>query len=273
MTARAPIIRAAIAFLFAVGAARGAAGQTPAPTATAAPGARVEASQPRDDGRRTLKRFVPNLLRGTVGVFNMDNVKPLLAGGAATGVGMLFEDDLADWIADPDHDFGTSLEDGAAPAVVGAGVAVLFLTGRAVGAPRYRALTYDWMHASLITAGYTTLLKETVHRVRPNGEDNLSFPSGHASNAFALAAVAERHYGWKAGLPAYALASAVAVSRMQRNKHYLSDVMAGATLGYIVGRTVVRVNGQPLPAPGRAHLSLAPYISRRARGVVASVEF
>ena len=273
MTARAPIVRAALALLFASGAARGVAGQAPVPAASAVPGARAEASQPRDDGRRTLKRFVPNLLRGTVGVFNMDNVKPLIVGGAATGVGALFDDDVAGWIADPGHQFGTSLEDGAAPAVVGAGVAILFATGRAVDAPRYRALTYDWMHAILITAGYTTLLKEAVHRERPNGEDNLSFPSGHASNAFALAAVAERHYGWKAGLPAYALASAVAVSRMQRNKHYLSDVMAGATLGYIVGRTVVRVNGQPLPAPGKAHLSLAPYVSRRARGVAASVEF
>jgi len=45
-------------------------------------------------------------------------------------------------------------------------------------------MTYDWMHAFLINAGYTTLLKEVIHRERPNGEDNLAFPSGHASNAF-----------------------------------------------------------------------------------------
>ena len=178
---------------------------------------------------------------------------------------------MADWIADPEHGFGTSLEDGAAPAVVGAAVAVLFATGRAVEAPRYRAMTYDWMHAFLINAGYTTLLKEVVHRERPNGEDNLSFPSGHASNAFALAAVAERHYGWKAGVPAYTLASLVAVSRLQRNKHYLSDVMAGATLGYIVGRTVVRVNGQPLDPPRGARLSLSPVLSRRTRALLATV--
>ena len=42
--------------------------------------------------------------------------------------------------------------------------------------------------------------------------------------------------------------SLVGVSRLQRNKHYLSDVLAGATLGYIVERTVVRVNGQPIEA-------------------------
>jgi membrane-associated phospholipid phosphatase len=220
-----------------------------------------------------VKRFVTNLLRGTIGVFDTDSIKPLLAGGLATGVGAIFDDDVADWIADPEHSFGTSLEDGAAPVIVGAAVAVLFATGRAVDAPRYRAMTYDWMQAVLITAGYTTLLKEVVHRERPNGEDNLSFPSGHASNAFALAVVAERHYGWKAGLPAYTLASAVAVSRLQRNKHYLSDVMAGATLGYIVGRTVARVNSLAVDKPRVARFHLSPVVGRRARALVATVEF
>jgi membrane-associated phospholipid phosphatase len=220
-----------------------------------------------------MKGLAPNLLRGTVGVFATDNIKPLLAGGAATGVGAIFDGEVADWIMDPDHDFGASLEDGAAPTVMGAGVAALFVSGRFVETSRYRAVTYDWLQAFLINAGYTTLLKEVVHRTRPNGEDDQSFPSGHASNAFALAAVAERHYGWKAGVPAYAVAGAVGVSRLQRNKHYLSDVIAGATLGYIVGRTVVRVNGQPLAVPGKANLSWSPVLSRRTRGVLARVEF
>ena len=244
-----------------------------APAAHAGQGPVPSASPARDDGRRTMGRFFPNLFRGTIGVFSTDNIKPLLIGGGATGIGALFDDEVADWIADPEHGFGTTLEDGAAPAVVGAAVAVLFATGRAADGPRYRAMTYDLMHAFLINAGYTTLLKEVVRRERPNGEDQLSFPSGHASNAFTLAAVAERHYGWKVGLPAYALAGAVAVSRLQRNKHYLSDVMAGATLGYIVGRTVVRVNGRALDAPPGAHLSVSPVISRRTRAVVARVEF
>jgi len=247
-----------------------AAGSTPAP----APALASDTAPPRQDGRRTIGRFVPNLFRGTIGIVSTDNVKPLLIGGAATGIGAIFDDDVADWIADPDHGFGTSLEAGAAPAAVGAAVAVLFATGRAADGPRYRATTYDWMHAFLINAGYTALLKEVIHRERPNGEDNLSFPSGHASNAFTLAAVAERHYGWKAGLPAYTLASLVAVSRLHRNKHYLSDVMAGATLGYIVGRTVVRVNGKPLDPPrGGAHLSLSPVVGRRTRGIAATVTF
>jgi membrane-associated phospholipid phosphatase len=266
MLRRSLLAGLAIAWLGAAPAAF--AGQDPIPAAQP-----EAATGVRDDGRRTMGRFVSNLFRGTIGVFSPDNLKPLVAGGAATAVGALFDDEVADWIADPEHAFGTSLEDGAAPAAVGAAVLVLFASGRVVDGARYRAMSYDLMHAFLINAGYTTLMKEVVHRERPNGDDNLSFPSGHASNAFALAAVAERHYGWKAGLPAYAIASAVAVSRLQRNKHYLSDVMAGATLGYIVGRTVVRVNGQPLAPPRSPQLSLSPVITKRTRGVVVRVEF
>jgi len=269
---RAVVIGAAIGVLGTVSTALASPAQDPVTGGRQAPSAQ-ETPSARNDGRRTVRRFLPNLLRGTVGVFSTDTIKPLLVGGAVTGIGALYDDDVADWIADPEHGFGNSLESGAAPAVVGGAIAVLFATGRTVNAPRYRAVTYDWLHAFLINVGYATMLKAVVHRERPNGEDHLSFPSGHASNAFALAAVAERHYGWKAGLPAYTLAGLVAVSRLQRNKHYLSDVMAGATLGYLVGRTVVRVNGQPLQAPPGPQFSLTPVITRRSRALVAGITF
>jgi hypothetical protein len=241
---------------------------------------RAEPSEPaakapvaHDDGRRTLRRFPANLLRGMGGVFNGDNLGTLLAGGTFTAGASFFDDDVADYIADPEHGFGKSLEDGAAPEVLGLVVAGVFTTGRFVEAPRFRAMSYDLLDAFLVNGAYTSVLKVAVGRERPNGEDEKSFPSGHASNAFALAAVAERHYGWKAGVPAYALASAVAVSRLQRNKHYLSDVLAGATLGYIVGRTVVRVNGRPLDGPKGPQVSLAPVVGRRTRALQVAVTF
>jgi membrane-associated phospholipid phosphatase len=134
-------------------------------------------------------------------------------------------------------------------------------------------MSYDLLDAFLVNGAYTSVLKVAVGRERPNGQDEKSFPSGHTSNAFALAAVVERHYGWKAGLPAYAVASAVAVSRLQRNKHYVSDVLAGATLGYIVGRTVARVNGQPLEGPKGPQVTLTPVVGRRTRALVVAVTF
>jgi membrane-associated phospholipid phosphatase len=234
---------------------------------------KADAPATRKDGRRTLRRFPANFLRGAVNLFSADNVKPLLIGGAATGIGALFDDEVADAIADPEHNFGQAFEGGAHPAVFGAAVTVLFAVGRTVEAPRFRDVTYDWMEAYFLNAGLTNVLKLAVGRERPNGEDNKSFPSGHASTAFTLAAVAERHFGWKVGVPAYMIAGAIAVSRLQRNKHYLSDVMAGATLGYIVGRTVVRANSKPLEAPRGPQFSLTPMITRHGRALVAGITF
>ena len=134
-------------------------------------------------------------------------------------------------------------------------------------------MTYDMLDAAVVNLGYTELLKLAVGRERPNGQDEKSFPSGHTSK-LALAAVAERHYGWKLGIPAYLVAGLVGASRIQQDKHYLSDVVAGAALGYVVGRTVVRVNRRPLEGTARgASLDVAPILGRRARGVRVALRF
>jgi hypothetical protein len=50
--------------------------------------------------------------------------------------------------------------------------------------------------------------------------------------------VLQQHFGWKAGIPAYAFAGFVGASRMASSKHYLTDVLVGAGVGIAVGRTV-----------------------------------
>lgn len=57
-----------------------------------------------------------------------------------------------------------------------------------------------------------------------------AFPSGHTSSAFAAAGVGVKHYGWKWGALAEAAALYVGLSRLQENKHYVSDVIGGAVL-------------------------------------------
>ena len=76
----------------------------------------------------------------------------------------------------------------------------------------------------------TYILKPVVDRTRPNG-GHMSFPSGHATSAFAGAAFLQRRYGWAFGVPAYGLASYVAYSRVHAKEHYTSDVVAGAAIG------------------------------------------
>jgi len=89
--------------------------------------------------------------------------------------------------------------------------------------------------ALLSNAFATYLLKFGVGRERPNN-GALSFPSGHTSHSFTIAAVTNELYGGKAGTVAYLMATLSAVSRIHDKKHYVSDVVFGAGLGTVIGR-------------------------------------
>ena len=220
-----------------------------------------------------MGRLPANLGRGLIGVWNADNLAPLLAGGVATTAASFFDKDTQ---AAAVNQLGWSdtFETAGGPLYSTVFVAGMFTAGRFVDSPRFRAMTYDMLDAAVVNFTYTEILKVAVGRERPNGQDEKSFPSGHTSNAFALASVAQLHYGWKIGVPAYALAGLMGVSRIHQDKHWLSDVVAGATLGYIAGRTVVRVNNRGTGgAHARATLTVVPVVSRRTRGLQMMATF
>lgn len=218
-----------------------------------------------EDGRRTMAAFPRNLGRGIAGVFSKDNLAPFVLGAAGTGVGWRFDQTARTALAGRAEEFG---ETGAT--VGGLRVMLpltlsLFTAGRFAHDGAFRAFSYDATQAVLVNGLYTEVLKKAASRTRPDGSNRLSFPSGHTSSAFALATVAERHYGWKVGVPSYLAASAIGFSRIERSKHHLSDVLAGATIGFITGRTVVRTNGGPV---GRHRsFSLAPMTDAQGTGV------
>ena len=84
---------------------------------------------------------------------------------------------------------------------------------------------------SLVTTG----LKEVVSEERPDESDHKSFPSGHTSVSFAAAATLHKRYGWEVGLPAHVVAAFVGVARVQSDKHFAHDVIAGAAIGEAAG--------------------------------------
>ena len=92
----------------------------------------------------------------------------------------------------------------------------------------------------LTTAALTELIKLSVYRQRPIGYGKNSFPSGHTSGSFALAVSINHLYGKTAGGLAYGMAVFVAGSRINDQKHYLSDVVTGALVGVLVGRSFIR---------------------------------
>ena len=103
--------------------------------------------------------------------------------------------------------------------------------------PRSPGTGAELIQAQLLAQTLVVGVKQVTRRSRPSGT-GFSFPSGHATSAFASATVLQRRFGWKVGTPAYAVAAYVAASRVQNRKHYLSDVAFGAALGVIAGRTV-----------------------------------
>jgi hypothetical protein len=221
----------------------------PAPPLIPGPGARV---QP-DDKRRTLRSYGHNLAYNFLAVLQRDNHGPLLITAALTGASLGLDDTCEQYFTDhPHEDFGkigASL--GSTAAVAGVTIG-LFSAGRISRGDRFRAASYDLSQAFIVTEAYTWALKLAVQRERPDGSDNRSFPSGHASNAFAIASVISRHYK-KLAIPAYAFGTYVAVSRMAAEKHFFSDIVAGSGLGLVIGRVVVRRNGRPPdPKPGEA---------------------
>lgn len=136
-----------------------------------------------------------------------------------------------------------------------------YTIGRASKSPTVTALGADLVRAQIVAQALTQTIKLTTRRTRPDGTSQ-SFPSGHVSTSFATATVLQRHFGWKAGVPAYALATYVAANRIQTRRHYLSDVIFGATVGLIAGRTVTVGRGDyrfalaPLATPGGVGVSL-----------------
>jgi membrane-associated phospholipid phosphatase len=81
------------------------------------------------------------------------------------------------------------------------------------------------------TIAATWLLKETVHKERPDGSNDQSFPSGHAAAAFQAAAFVQRRYDDVPAWPGYVLATYCGWTRVEAKKHFTSDVLAGAALG------------------------------------------
>jgi len=100
--------------------------------------------------------------------------------------------------------------------------------------------------ATIYSGLITDSFKHIFYEQRPNGGGNSSFPSGHATSAFAFASFVASEHPWYAGTLAYMLASYVGFCRLQDNHHYIHDVLAGATIGMSYGISMSQNSKQNL---------------------------
>ncbi len=86
---------------------------------------------------------------------------------------------------------------------------------------------------------YTT--KCATSRERPDGSNNHSFPSGHTATAFVAAEFLHQEYKDKSvwiSVGGYSMATLIGISRVYNNKHWVSDVVAGAGIGILSTKIV-----------------------------------
>jgi membrane-associated phospholipid phosphatase len=123
---------------------------------------------------------------------------------------------------------------------VGTQIAVLAAAGWLGGNDHLRDTGLLLGQSQALSAGLTQLLKLSIGRDRPDGSNDRSFPSGHATAAWTTAVVLQDRYGAWLGFPAHLAALYVGLSRMQDTKHHPSDVIAGFAVAQWTSRAVLR---------------------------------
>jgi hypothetical protein len=180
---------------------------------------------------------------------------------------------LADQVAKDFEPLGS----GGAWVVLG----TFYLEGVLGSDSKARSVGEDGLIASLIAGGIVTpALKYIAGRSRPRDTTQTfdfktfgggsSFPSGHTTEAFAVASVIATEYdaGWVKGV-AYGSAALVGFARIHHQAHFLSDVTAGALIGTAVGRAVVHRNAEE-----RRRFQVAPLVGPRNQpGIGLSFSF
>lgn len=91
--------------------------------------------------------------------------------------------------------------------------------------------------SNVVMAAAVNATKYSVKEMRPDNSTRNSFPSGHTATAFVAATVLHKEYGltrspWYS-IGGYAVATATGVMRVLNNRHWISDVMAGAGIGIL----------------------------------------
>jgi membrane-associated phospholipid phosphatase len=172
---------------------------------------------------------------------------------------------------------------GASYSLVGA-TAATYLVGKLTGDNHAREAGWLGLQAVAHTQIVVFTIKQITNRERPQIDEGRgafwhggdSFPSGHAAASFAVATVFAYEYRDHIAIPigAYSLATVVAASRVGARKHWVSDVVVGGSIGFLIGRFVYKRHHDPdLPgSPVTRTSRLIPEVGLGSRGLSLSWE-
>lgn len=144
----------------------------------------------------------------------------------------------------------------------------------------YADLTIILGTSALLMGTTVNVMKYSFRVMRPDGSRHNSFPSGHTATAFMGAELLRREY-WNVspwiGVAGYAVAAGTGFGRLYNNRHWLTDVMAGAGIGILSVQAAYWL--YPVVARTFFHkrwlrnACIAPYANAEAKGVSCSIIF
>lgn len=185
----------------------------------------------------------------------------LIAGGvvAATGGAMLLDHEVRDVVQghrSSTANAAANVLSNAALVVPAAGLAVSYVAGEVFGNETAKQRAADGVEATILSNLMMVYpMKFLLGRSRPSAEQGSqnyrpfnisgSMPSFHTTEAFTAASVMAEYADnpWISAL-AYGLAAGVGWSRIYKDKHWTSDVIASAAIGTVMGKAVVYLNKQ-----------------------------
>jgi membrane-associated phospholipid phosphatase len=187
----------------------------------------------------------------------MDLQSGLIVAGVAGTIGtvMFFDGDIQKWVQEHRTPEGNDIfrqlskvTNAIWPAAAGLAVGG-YLFRSSEGGNKLLQTSLVSLEAQTLAGGLTQLTKIVVGRERPSvdpqgnsyrpGLFGSSFPSGGSTNAFAFAAVFSDQYPLPVQIVLYATALAVSAERVYNDHHFTGDVLAGAVIGYVIGKTLV----------------------------------
>jgi membrane-associated phospholipid phosphatase len=239
------------------------------------------------------KHFVDDTVYLLTSPLRIDGKSALILGGVAAGIGGLmavdktiqraFQEnrtDTSDEIAKTFETIGFSRTVlGANAALIGAG----WLFRKHEEGNKLMRTALVSLESQMFVEGVAGLTKFAVGRARPDagegtqsydpldGADN-SFPSSHAARSFAVAAVFADAYPQPVPFLVYTGAALISLSRIHTNEHFSSDVLAGAALGFFVGKALSWRHQHPDILPGWSILPFVPD-ARGGLGLTVDVRF
>jgi len=241
-------------------------------------------------GKEYLKSFIldtKTIVSSPLHWERPDWIKASLLIGITAGLYAL-DQDIQDWVQENRND--ASDEIASAARLFGDGryvlppMGLLYLYGRMSEDDRAERTALLGLESVVVSGIITQAVKFAGHRHRPGdggaydewdgpglSTSNLSFPSGHTQTAFAIATVIASEYGDTAAVAplAYGIATLTALSRINDNAHWSSDVFFGAAIGFFTAKKIVSLHNERR----KAKIAVLPVINKRISGLLVSYDF